>query len=247
MTKAQILSSVKELSGRYDLDDTMVTGTTKGEFFLDAALKFLDTTQQNPESKRWLMKDIAVDDYKLQFQYCRFIHEVWVKGSDDRSRLTKKTLQWLKENYASAPSELTSGTPLYYAPDVIHLAPQQRTLTDVGGGNPYTDEFTYDYHSIMFGSSYGYNGILFMPPADEAMTVEVLADWFSVLDEDSDQCYWSVVYPNILIQAVLLAIEVFYRNSTGMRDILASLQPYLDGIDKDLASYDAADINQMEG
>ena len=99
----------------------------------------------------------------------------------------------------------------------------------------------------MFGSSYGYNGILFRPVADTTYTISVLANWFSVLENDSDKCFWSEVYPSVLIQATLLAIEVFYRNSTGVKDMVAAIEPMLRGIEMDLAREEAEEINQMEG
>ena len=248
MTKKQIIDSVIELSGRRDLNDTLITGESKGSFFLHAALKYLDTTQDTPESERWLKKDVSQGDYSLQFQYCRSILQVWAMGSDkERVKLEKKTLKWMKENYTGDPSEEDQGTPVYFAPDVIHLAPQQRTLTDIGGGNPYTGEFTYDYYTTMFGQSYGYNGILFRPVADSTYTLSVLANWFSVMEDDSDVCYWSEVYPNVLIQATLMAIEVYYRNSAGVKDMMAAIEPYLRGIEIDLAREEAEEINQMEG
>lgn len=332
-TRDNIIAMAKETTGRMDLDDTMVSGLTKGQFFLDAALKLLDTKQRNPESRRWLMKDIAVGESVLRFQNCRSIQEVWLMNADGRFQLEKKDIGYIKENYTdpaftvgtvytpagtvafleasgtAAPylldptgglltagfeadtrvkvtgsasnnniyyvTAVTAGkltfhknniiiaetagsgdvsiTPLtylrdtdepkYYAPDVIHLAPQQRSLTIAD----YTADFTYDYYNVMFGNSQGYNGIQIMPPSDVAYTVEVLGDWFSVMTAATDQCYWSIVYPNVLLQAMLFAIEVFYRNATGMRDMLLSLEPFLDGVDKDLVEESTVGINQMEG
>jgi hypothetical protein len=195
------------------------------------------------------MKDVEIDSYKLVFENCRAIHEVWMANESSRKQLALVDIGWLKERYYQG--DLMNGTPLYYAPDNIHLAPQQHKLTDLvhvpEDFIPYTDEFTYDYYSIMFGDSYGYNGILWMPPVDEVKTVEVLATWFSVMSADDSQCYWSVVYPNALIQAMLLAIEVFYRNSAGMKDMAMALEPFLTGINFDLAEQESVDMNQMEG
>lgn len=243
-TKAQIKTLVIEMSGRQDLTETMYTGVTKFDFFLNAALKLLDISQGTPESKRWLMKDIAIGDHTLQFQNARVIHEVWFANADGRYQLEKKTLKWIRSNYSDALADISTGMPLYYAVDVIHLAPQQQDLGEV---LPPPGEFTYDYDNILFGASYGYNGIVWMPPTDEVYTVEVLADFYSLLTEDGDSNYWSVQYPNVLVQAVLFAIEVFYRNTTGMNDYLNSLRPFLQGIDYNIAEQDAKDINEMEG
>ena len=240
MTKDQILTSVIELSGRPDLSENMITGQTKGEFFLQAGLKLLDTAQQTPESQRWYMADLTVGQYKVNFQNARAVKEVWMANSDGRFRLIETDLNKLKENYADLYQNADTGEPKYYAVNSIHLSPQERSLLSGEG-------FTYDYQGLMFGDSYGYNGILWMPPTDTVYTVEILADFFSVMSESDDRCYWSIVYPNVLIQATLFAIEVFYRNSQGMQDYLTSLKPFIQGIDFDLAVQESNDFNQMEG
>lgn len=250
-TKAQIQSIVIEQSGRQDLTDSMYSGLTKFDFFLGAALKLLDLAQRTPESKRWLMKDVAIGEHVLQFQNARVIHEVWVANSDGRHELEKKTLHWIKTNYSDALADITTGAPLYYAPDVIHLAPQQKNLTSefpaISPSVYFQDEFTYDYNNIMFGASYGYNGIVWMPPVDEVYTVEILGDFYSLLEADGDSNFWSVQYPNVLVQAILFSIEVYYRNTAGMNDYLNSLKPFLKGIDDNIAEQDSMNLNQMEG
>lgn len=244
-TKGQIRSTVIEVTGRQDLTENMYNDVTKFDFFLNSALKLLDTAQKTPESKRWLKKDIAIGDHSLNFQNARVIHEVWMSNADGRYELEKKTLNWIMSNYGDPDdTDVTTGTPLYYGLDVIHLSPQQRTL---GDALPPPGEFTYNYSSILFKASYGYNGIVWYPPTDVVYTVDILADFYSVLDSDGDSNYWSVQYPNVLVQAVCFAIEVFYRNTAGMRDYLESLRPFLQGIDFNLAEQDAMNINQMEG
>ncbi len=330
MTKAEILSSVIELSGRFDLTEEMSPGQTKGDFFLNGALRFLDTNQQNPESQKNLVKDIHRTQFKLAFENARAVREVWIDIGDGEKLLEKVSLKEVNESYpekmfqdgnpyinpdfirfnstgtitdsslgfinagfvaggyvkvvgsyerqndglfyissidnlggeltvwkASAiideqtdqhpdlvltPVSFTAevGSPTYYAIDSIHLAPQQRLLTFD------QNEFNADYFKVMY-NSVGYNAIWIAPPPESDGVLRLVADFFSVMENDTDICYWSVVYPNVLVQATLFAIEVFYRNTTGMRDMLASLEPFLTGIDKDLADEKAVDINQMEG
>jgi hypothetical protein len=330
MTKLEIIQSAIELSGRFDLTEEMADGIVKADFFLNAALKYLDTTQQTPESQKNLIKDIHKGEYKLFFEYARSIKEVWIDTGDGEKRLEKVTLKEMNEQYpekmfqdgtpylngdfitinsmgtitdsslglidagfqvgqyvkitgsqdkqndglfyitAMNPTggEITvwkgdkliqednhshpdlaltpvtfiaeTGTPTYYAVDSIHLSPQQKLLTFD------QNEFNTDYYKIMF-NSVGYNAIWWAAPADSDGVVRMAANFFSVMKEDSDTCYWSIVYPNALIQAMLFAIEVFYRNTAGMKDMLASLEPFLIGIDRDLAEESVVDINQMEG
>ena len=123
---------------------------------------------------------------KLEFLYARAIKEVWIMDSDGRSKLTPKTLSWIRKTYADVLSDIDTGTPLYYSLAIIGLSPEQASLTS----EDYTDEFTYDVDEIRFGDHYLYNGIIFMPPSDGVYTVTIIGEFFSkTLSNDTDNNY----------------------------------------------------------
>lgn len=122
-------------------------------------------------------------------------------------------------------NDITSDTPLYFAP-VISTPHPDLSASDLG-----TDET----HDLIFGvRKYAKDGILLAPPADQAYTLVIYGAYFSVLENDLDTSYHSEMYPELLIMASNLALEVFHRNSAGFNDWMNSMRPWLDGIDRDL-------------
>ena len=261
MNLLQIRTKAVEMSGRYDLVVDTTSYVDNGmNFFIEAGLKFLDQRQPHPDSQKWYKKDIVAGDYKLNFPYCNAIKEVWMANSDGKFQLERKPLAWLREAYALEPADETQGTPLYFCPIVIGLAPTQKRLTAVGGSKPYTAEFTYDYEELLFGSEPGYRGVMWMPPVDEAHTVSILGDFLSTfyawvpvelvdtwMLSDTASNYWSVEHPILLVQATLFAIETFYRNTEGMKDMLNAIDVLTSGIDNSMAEEESYDASEMEG
>ena len=87
----------------------------------------------------------------------------------------------------------------------------------------------------MFGlSRYAKDGILFMPPADGVYAMTIYGGFFSDLSDDLDTTYHSEMYPELLLMASNLALEVFFRNTQGFNDWLNSMQVWLRTIDHDL-------------
>ena len=98
------------------------------------------------------------------------------------------------------------------------------------------------------GTHYEYNGILFMPPADEKFILEIHGLFYShPLKEDSDESYWSVNFEAVLIMAACYMIEVFNRNTEGMKDWLAAIKVELSTLGMDLVEDDIAGVDQMGG
>lgn len=136
-----------------------------------------------------------------------------------------------------------TGTPAYYTRSVAGLSPEQLSLTK----SDFTDQFTYGLDGIILGSYYQYTNIIWMPPSDSAYTIEVLAKFFQkTLSSDSDENFWSVLYPEILLLAANYALEETYRNTEGMRDRMAAIMKRMDGIDKDIVEESISGVNQME-
>jgi len=213
-------------------------------FLINAGQRYLDSLQDSPKSSAWLKKDIAAGDITLTFQNTRAIEEVWLANADGRVMLAKKSLKWLREIYDKAAADETRGQPRYFAPLVMGLAPEQADLTE----DNYDDDYTYDTDGIMFGSHFAYSGILFMPPADGIYTISVKAKWFSKeLSEDTDETFWTVRYPEVLIQATYMALEEFHRNTEGVRDWMRVIASRVSGIDRNLADEESAGITQIEG
>jgi len=238
-------------SGRLDLCTDFAGGdyTDNGaNRFINAAQRYLDNKGSFLKNYAWLRKDIAASAYKVTFQDCQAIKEVWVQDADGRVKLEKMDLEVMRANYADAMADLTTGDPAYYSPAVIGLAPEQATLTAVGGASPYTDEFTYDFEDLTFGDHWRYNGILIAPPADAAFTVSILGKWYSLrLSTDTSKTFWTEVHEDILVLASCMMLERFYRNTQGVNDYKVEIIDSLNDIDKNVVEEDVQDLDQMGG
>ena len=254
MNFGEIRTKFIDLSGRFDLADSMAsTPYTDGgsDFFIGAGQRYLDNHQLTPKSILRFQKDIAVDGYLVEFKDVLAIKEVWYTTDDARKALTKVSLGWLKENYSYPYTNVSSGTPKYYAINTIGLAGRQDHFT-VSGDDAYTNTFTREYQDIhLYGEDSSnhqhYRGIIIMAPTDKAATITVLGQFKAKeLDEDGDQNFWSVHYPELLIQAANYSLESFYRNTEGAKDWKNIIDETLVGIDYNLVEEEISGVNRME-
>lgn len=230
-------------SGRYDLVVDSTTWTDNGaNRIINAAQRALDRMQTSPKSLGRNFQLVTVGLMSVKFQDCRAIKEVWCTDSvDGRTKLEKKSMEWLREEYNNF-TDVDNGTPLYYAPAVLRAAPEL-FLQNIGTLSGYLS-----YMDVMYTSHYTYNGVLFMPPADETYMIETWAYFYSTqMTADAHESYWSVNHPEILVMAGQMMLEKFNRNTEGVKDWTAAIQQELTGIDRDLVEEEIADVNQMEG
>lgn len=235
-------------NGRYDLVNAPLFTNNGLDHYIQGGLRYLDNHQLSPKAYAWYKKDIVVGDYSILVQDMLSTKEVWmVNAADDRWQLDKRSLGWMKEeyyDYSIASSD--SGTPIDYCETVSRLAPSQRALTSLN----YDAEFTYGWEEVILeddGPQYTYRKLWWMPKADAVATVEILGRFKSdPLSSDADTNYWLENYPEILIEATNLMLEQTYRNSTGMRDRMLSINDHLIGLDHNLVEADISGVNQME-
>ena len=64
---------------------------------------------------------------------------------------------------------------------------------------------------------------------------------------DTDVSFWSVVHPEVLIMSSLRMVEVFNRNTEGVRDWDGAIATEMRTIDSDYVDEEIAKIDQMEG
>ena len=251
MNLGEIRTKFIDLSGRFDLSSDMSSTPYEdsgADFFIQAGQRYLDNHQLQPKSLLRFQEDIALNGYLVEFKDALAIKEVWYTKSDARRALTKVSLGWMKENYDYPFSDTTSGTPKYYAINIIGLAGQQDGLTT----SNYGDTFTREHQDIHFSGEASsthqyYRGIIVMPPVDTAGTITVLGQFKSKeLAANNDTNFWSIHYPELLIQSANYSLESFYRNTQGVKDWKAIIDETLIGIDYNLVEEDISGVNQME-
>ena len=87
-----------------------------------------------------------------------------------------------------------------------------------------------------------------MPPVDAGGEIVVEGLFYArELLTDEDTSYWSEMYPNVLVMAALRELEVFYRNTQGLKDWENAIQSELHAFEMDLVERETADATQMEG
>jgi hypothetical protein len=242
MNKLQIRTQFAKLSGRYDLVNADFTDNG-ADFFVESGQRFLDRLIQTPKSTARSFLLLETGKTTVVFQNCRAIKHVYVADTTERLALERKSLSWMRENYSGILSEIGTGAPLYYTPAYLRMNPETKLaqLKDVALYLGYG----YD---VMVGDHVEYNGVLVMPPADQNYMIEVEGLFYTpLLDGETDSNYWSVNHSNVLIMAAIREIEVFNRNSEGMRNWMTSIQEEFKGLESDLVEFNMEDDEEMAG
>lgn len=218
-------------SGRFDLATTS-TGSEEqwdvdagADFHIQNACRALDRAQEQQEE--FYEQPLAVGEYMVDLFDCRQVSRVTYVDSDgeEAEPLGKMDFSALLENFPLQSAE-TQGPPEYWAQYPRTRPPKQK----------------------FSGAKEDIQAIVLMPPTDAAITAKVYGKFFSTtLENNTDENYWSINHPDVLIRAALRDLEVDYRNSQGYNDFSRFIDDQLLGIDKDLAAIDAADIIEMEG
>lgn len=210
--------------------------------YIEAGQKMLDRMLEHNKGTGRFFKLVSADEFTVNFQDCRAIKEAWVVVSGEgRTKLIRKSMEDMRESYPDMDT-IESGTPLYYTPAYFRAAPELH-LTPIGSVSGYLS-----YMDVMYTNHYAYNGILFLPPADQEMMIEVWGLFYStVMTSDSHESWWSVNHPHLLVMAAQCIVEKFNRNSQGVADWTAAIQAEIQTLDFDTAEEDYTDVVRMEG
>ncbi len=252
MNLLEIRTKLINQSGRWDLVvDTTDYADAGADFHINAGQKYLDRKAEHGKAKGRYFTMIASGAYAVTFQHCRVIQRVWCADTDSRLELRKVDMEKLRgTDYPSGINAFVkpfgdndAGRPLYYAPANLRTAPDQdREGFDVidGYGGAYMD--------VMLGSSYSYNGVVFLAPTDQAYQIEVEGKFLSAeLSVDTHESAWSVENPDILIMAAMRSIEIMNRNSEGRKDWTAAIAEALFDIERDIVDEESLGYDVMEG
>lgn len=229
-TLLEIRRMLVQQSGHFELvtdAENEDWGDNGADQFIQAGQRFCDDQWQHHKSEAWLYVKMASGESLATFTNARIIKEVWLsKTGGPRTLVERLTLNDIRERYTEATlADETTGTPLYWAPAVLGLAPQQFEETAL----TFEADGITDYDLIMFGNHYPYKGLYVMPPCDGDYTLEIKAEWQShEMCDDADVSFWSQ-YPELLLLAARREMEIhLHRNTTGAQDferpLLHSLQ-----------------------
>jgi len=236
-------------SGRYDLVDSD-WNDSGADFFLNSGQRLLDRIVEHDKSMARSFGTIAEGEWYAVVEGLEAVKEVWITNNDGKLKLEKLSMTELREYYYEKVSDVTNGTPLYYALGVFRPYPDASSDLDLSGYSDIGDILTMDD-----GGHYTYNGIVFMPPSDESYTLSIwgkfrsptLTAIYSAPNWTETKSYWTELHPDILLKAGLYELEAFYRNTEGAKDWKAILDIDLLSLDSMMADQEMSDVEEMEG
>jgi len=240
MNLLEVRTDLAKKSGRYDLVNPSDYSDNGMDFHINAGQKYLDKLAEVPEAYAQIFEALASDEYSITFQQqCRAITSVFVNNDTSRYEIERIDLKDLKNAYESTIGNTDSGAPCFYA--IAHLRALETTAQTTLGTFINLTWLETD-------TKYDYRGIIIVPPVDEAYTIEISGKFLQkVLSADLDTNYWATEYPHLLIMAALRSIEVFNRNTEGIKDWSMAIQSETIMLDYDSAEEESYNIDQMGG
>ena len=221
-------------SGRTDLSDARMT------MFINSGQRYLDRLDTIPKAIGKVYRTMNIGDWFLVFKECRAVKAVYMTSGEGRWLLTKKELGWLMLEYSDLIADIGTGAPKYYAPAILRMVPQDLTSITM---SKFVGEVVQTHVK-----HFEYNGILWMPPIDETVVVEIHGLFYTEkLTTEDDESFWSVMHPDLLLMATFRALEVFYRNTEGRKDWESAIRDEVSTLGMDAVEEDIAGVDQIEG
>lgn len=214
MNLREIRESFVRHSGRFDLVKDRENWKDDGaNFFINAGQRFLDQLMDNPKTKAVHRDTLKAGQSELRVPLLRSTNKVMVIVDGENSFLDRIYYQDFRESYGESTD---NGVPKYYA--LIELRDANRPNK----------------------GALRHKGILIAPPPNDDYEIVVRGKFFShELKDDQSYSYWSMEYPETLIQASMYELEKFYRNTQGMNDHLNAIMATVNNIDNDVVEEDA--------
>ncbi len=242
MNLGEIREQFLKITGRNDLVDPDTFADLGADYYINSGQRWLDVRFIGKNARGRYFKEWPAGTYTIHIPACRAIEEVWCYDDSDRWELSKQDLDWMRTNFPDDWRSLDRGTPKYYCPTVLKLYP---TVTEMTAGEA---NFAANHANVMTGSPFGYDGILILAPPETAINIEVWGLFHSnPLVNDDDLSWWSVRYPDVLLNAAFRSMEGSHRNTQGVNDWTLLITDMLGELDKDQVTEEVTDINKMEG
>jgi hypothetical protein len=241
MNLLEIRKEFVKRSGRFDLvTDAATFGDNGANHFINEGIHFLERLAEVPEANARLFFELAAGEYAITFQHkCRVIGEVWANDSEQRYQLTKVPFNEFKSTFSSPASEASSNYPAYFT-----LASLRALETTAKNSLATFIDKSWDETD----KKYDYRGIVIAPPADKTYTIEINGIFKQVnLSSNTDENYWTIEEPNLVIRAALYKLESTTRGSADAKHWLETIKLDIIEIDKDFVAEQVFNVNKMEG
>ena len=238
-----------KISGRYDLVNPSTFADNGADHFIQEGQRSLERRLNISATKAKFFTTLSEGGYKIELQNCRAIREVWVMDNAARSELTKleeydlrgQHQKFVSNMYTVPLSTMDTGRPLYFYPTNLRRVPEDEDgSTDSAVLSSFL-ETTSPYDPT-------YTGIVLFPRAEKEFEVEVSGLFYSPkLTANTDENYWSVTYPNLLVMAAVKQVEIMYRGLKAGSSWDRLMEPELENIEKDMVEEEVSTVHNMRG
>lgn len=241
-TLVEIREQLVRQTGRFDLVvDSENWADNGADWYIRAGQRMLDELSGTPlQTGRWF-EIVSAGTYALNVTGCRSIREVWVSTAGGSSWQLKwfapREFRWRFPE----PWGLTAvGTPEAWTLGRLRSVPDGATV------DRFNSSFGGDVES--FPENLTELGIVWQPAAGEELQVEVVGDFETpTLSSETDQNYWSVRHPDLLVLAAQYKLETATGNFERQRDWLSEIQARLVGIEKDFIATEVWQASELRG
>ncbi len=226
MTLVEIRERLIIATGRTDLVvDTTNYADDGADWYIQAGQRFLDDELPTPKSLAEVEKTISAGDASVSFPNIRAIETVRLQESGEQPSFLDRVP--LREFY-NRFGDLT-----YLQNQAEQDKPTRYALGIHRDGSASATELSERL-------------IVFHPRADKEYTLVITTAYFSTpLEQDSDESWWSLQYPEVLVLAARRAIEIDHRNRQGVQEFERQIQKRVQQIDSNLVQEDSFNKGQM--
>lgn len=184
---------------------------------VNRAQRWLDTKIDHPKAKRTTTAVLSATDFTAAFAEMRALLRLWVTNSDGEMAELERV------DY----DELVEAYP-------------EMGGTDVGLPVAFAVTPSADDDRS--------RNITFMPPSEDAYTLTALGLFFEPeLSVVVTTSYWSVVYPEVLIDATLYFYYKYMNNDSNAKERYEQVMEGLFGVQADIAEEEAGGFVQLPG
>lgn len=230
-------------SRRYDLVVDATTYTDNGaDRYINNGIRILDRKIDHPKQFRSTFFQMAVGDNSVIPEYLMHPRNIWISDSGGRVNIinNRMSIDGYRKQYSKAVADQDSGTPIDWALYSAGLAPSQigDTSSDFTTAG-YLGVENVHFQDAAIGPDWNFNTILLGPKADAVYTVEIDGKYYSrPLTDNSDQNYWTVQHPELVVQAAIWILERNNRNAAGMRAAMEGINEEINTLDNEVVEWD---------
>ena len=237
-------------SGRYDLVNE--DGSDNGaDFHINAGQRHLDHLTQHTKAVAFNYQLLRPGDAIFYLFNCRTVQSVsYTETRDPETSLGSANSSIMRPLQRMRLASIRS-----HWRNASRALPQAYCVLTSRGSQDTTRLTDYelfdamaDMADVVMGQYYDKVGILLMPVPNKAINVEVEGMFYTpTLTDDEQESYWSVTHPDLLIQSALRSVEIFHRNTQGVRDWDNSLNASLMLMEHDFVHDESFHVTKMRG